>query len=90
MKLILLRIIKNNYLVISAFILFSLFIVLYINRASMDVPFLDGLMMLPIVDKYFNGTMTLNDFNIRFGEHRLIGYSLIYLLNAIFFELNIK
>ena len=43
-----------------------------------------------MVEKYFKGTLTFKDINLRWEEHRLIGYSLIYLLNTILFGLNMK
>jgi len=82
--------IKKNFLVICAFIFFILLVIIYINKSFVDVPFLDGLMPLPMVEKYFQGKLSFRDMNMRWGEHRLIGYSLIYLVNAILFGLNIK
>ncbi|MDD5693583.1 MAG: hypothetical protein PHU86_03880 [Patescibacteria group bacterium] len=46
-------------------------------------------MHLTTVDNYYQGKLSLNDIIRPFGEHRLVGYSLIYLGNAIFFGLNI-
>lgn len=82
--------VKRNFLIIFTFILFILLVIIYINKSLIDVPFLDGLMPLPMVEKYFQGKLSFRDINMRWGEHRLIGYSLIYLANAIFFALNIK
>lgn len=81
--------IKNNW-VICAFIVFILLEIVYINRSFIDVTFLDGLMPLPMIEKYFQGNLSLTDINMSWGQHRLIGYSLIYLANTVFFGLNIK
>lgn len=80
---------KNNIIVIVALLLFVFFVSLYVRRTFIDVPFLDGMLQLPTVDKYFQGTLSTNDIMTnQFGEHRLIGYSLIFLLNTIIFHLN--
>ncbi len=84
------NVLKNNLLVISSIIIFLLLTIIYIELRFVDVFFLDGLMMVPIVYKYFRHILTLKDIIQQWGEHRLIGYSLIYLANAIIFKLNLK
>lgn len=82
--------IKNNLLIICVFIILVLFSIFNVNRTFIDVPYLDGLMQVPTVEKYFNGTLKFSDIAQRWGEHRLIGYTLIFLLNTILFGLNMK
>ncbi|MBI4975658.1 hypothetical protein HZC20_03190 [Candidatus Peregrinibacteria bacterium] len=52
-----------------------------------DIIFEDQLQYLPLVEKYFEGKLTFYDLWATQGEHRLFGYKIIFLLNAIFFEL---
>jgi len=84
------KFIKNNLLIIGAFIVLILLSISNVNRAFIDVPYLDGLMQVPTVEKYFNGTLIFSDISKRWGEHRLIGYTLIFLLNTVLFGLNMK
>jgi len=84
------NVLKNNLLVISSIIIFLFLTIIYIELRFVDVFFLDGLMMVPIVDKYFRHILSFKDIVQQWGEHRLIGYSLIYLTNAIVFKLNLK
>ena len=44
--------------------------------------------MLQIVDKYFNGNLTFHDLWRSYLEHRTLAYHLIFLGNAILFQLN--
>lgn len=86
--------IKSNFVVISILVLFSFILFMYIQRTYVDVIYLDGLLQVPNIDKYFHGTLSFQDiFNNptwSWGQHRLVGYSIIFLLNAIFFNLNMK
>lgn len=84
------KFIKNNLWIICVFVFFILFGVVYINRTFVDVVFLDGLMPLPLIEKYFNGSFSFKDLNLIWGEHRLTGYLLIYLINTIVFGLNMR
>jgi len=83
-------VIRRNILFILSACFFIIIGCLYIERAYIDVPIVDGLLMLPNVEKYFLKTFSLIDFNQVWGEHRLIGYAVIYLINTLFFGLNIK
>lgn len=89
-KLSLLNILRKNYLIISAFLLFTILIVIYINKTYIDVLFLDGLNTVPILGKLFEGNLSFADINRQLGEHRLLGYKLIFILNSLIFHLNIK
>lgn len=82
--------IKDYFGLICSFIVLLLFGIIYINRSYLDVPYLDGLMPIPIIDKYFQGRLSFVDINMSWGEHRLIGYSLIYLINTVVFGLNMR
>jgi hypothetical protein len=89
-KIFSLDLFKGNFLIYFSFVFLTLLGVVYINRSLIDVAFLDGLMPLPMVEKYFQGNLSFKDINMNWGEHRLIGYSLIFLFNTIFFHLNMK
>lgn len=43
---------------------------------------------MPLVQKRVDGTLTLEDLWSPFGEHRLLGYKLVFLANAAWFGLN--
>ena len=81
---------RKNYIVVAALLIFLFMGIVYIQKNFVNAPFEDGLWMLPILGKYFNGTLSLHDMTRPFGEHRLIGYHLIFLLNALLFHLNMK
>lgn len=86
----LLFLIRKYSIFISILLLFTLLLSFYIQRRYVDVPFLDGLGPIPLVDKFFKKTLTLQDINMKGAEHLLIGYALIYLFNASIFGLNMK
>jgi hypothetical protein len=85
-----LQFVGRNILIIGVFCILFLFVALYIDRTFVDVPYLDGLMMVPNVEKYFDHTLSIQDIDQRWFEHRLIGYAVIFLMNAIVFGLNMK
>jgi hypothetical protein len=64
------------------------FSLMYIQRAYVDVYYLDGLMQVPNLEKYYAGTLTFQDVAKPWGEHRLIAYTLMFLLNARLLGLN--
>lgn len=43
---------------------------------------------VPLVQKYYEGSLTLADLWFPFGEHRVLGYKLLFLANAIWLHLN--
>ena len=89
-KLNLFNIFRKNYLIISAFLLLTILIIIYINKTYIDVLFLDGLNTVPILGKFFEGSLSFSDINRQLGEHRLLGYKIIFILNSLIFHLNIK
>jgi hypothetical protein len=82
--------IKENIVFLCSMATFVTIHILYIDRGYTDVYFLDGLLQVPNIEKYYEGTLTLKDIFKPFGEHRLAGYSIIFLLNTIYFGLNLK
>ena len=81
---------KGNALVVSALIAFLSIGILYIKKNFVNAPFEDGILMVPFLGKYFTGKLSFHDIARPFGEHRLIGYHIIFLLNTILFHLNMK
>lgn len=53
-----------------------------------DLVFENQFLYLPLVEKYFEGTLTFNDLWSPAVEHRQLGYYIIYVLNAAFFNMS--
>ncbi|WP_148293849.1 hypothetical protein [Azospirillum sp. B4] len=62
----------------------------YIINTSVDIPFQTSFFFLTNLRAYYDGTLTLADLTVPFGEHRVIGCNLIFLANAILFGLNTR
>jgi hypothetical protein len=41
-------------------------------------------------EKFYEGTLSPGDLRFRFGEHGMIGYSIVYLINTLFFKLTMR
>ena len=81
---------KRNFLGL-ALILTSFFLtMLYIKCASGNIVFRDQLFLIKsgILDKYFSGTLSFQDIWRAASGFRILGYHLLFLLNATFFHLN--
>ena len=78
--------VKNYFWIICSFIVLVSFGIIYINETFVDVLYLDGLMPVPVVNKYFQGDLSFADINMSWSEHRLIGYSLIFLFKLVPFS----
>lgn len=80
----------HHAVVAFAFVLFAAIVAVYIQRAFIDVYYLDGLMMVPILEKFYQGTIQYSDWMTSWEQHRLPGYVGIFILNAKVFGLNAK
>jgi hypothetical protein len=62
----------------------------YIRSTSIDVPFQTSFFFMDNLIKYYNGTLTFKDMTVPYGEHRVLGTNIIFIINAIIFKLNTK
>ncbi|SDI80702.1 hypothetical protein [Paenibacillus typhae] len=78
---------KNTFIIMGIFV-FTIFYIIYINNSTANIMFQDQFDLMYILDKYFSGTLTIYDLWRGHLEHRLFGYNIIFLLNAIIFKYN--
>jgi hypothetical protein len=65
--------------------------VLYIQRAYVNVMFADGILPAPMIGTFLAGHGTFGDlFGQPFGEHLLLGYRTMQLVNAEIFALDLR
>ncbi len=83
-----LRIIKNNYILIILLLLQFLMYMFYIYNSTSNIIFQDQFHFMGIIKKYFESSLSFADLWRGHLEHRTLGYNTIFLLNAIFFHLN--
>lgn len=62
----------------------------YIHRTFVNTIYLDGFMYVPLIGRFLEGNWSLGDLFVRFGEHMVVGYGLLSLLNAKFLALNMQ
>jgi len=86
--MIVVEIIKRNYIVLLMLLLQLMFYVYYINSSAANIIFQDQFHFIQFVDKYFNSSLSFGDLWRGHLEHRTLGYNIIFLLNAILFHLN--
>lgn len=79
---------KMRYVAILMILVAFLFYIFYIHRSAGNIVYMDQLRILDIVDKYFSGNLKAMDLWAPYLQHRIFGYRLIFLVNAIFFHLN--
>lgn len=72
-------------------IAFFVFYLAYINYTAQNVVYMDQIRMIPLLEKYYNGTLTPEDlWRSQSGQHRHLGYQVYFILNALLFNLNTK
>ncbi|MEQ7050304.1 hypothetical protein ABN764_06540 [Paenibacillaceae sp. P-4] len=80
---------NKNLVVLGTFLLIQLiFYFVYINRSSANIIFQDQFDFIPILEKLSDGSLSFSDLWQAHMEHRVLGYNLIVLFNAIFFNTN--
>ena len=68
-----------------------IFYISYIIYIYWNIPFFDTMFdFLWLPEKFHEGTLSLGDFRFHYGEHGMMGYSLLYLLNTLFFNLSMR
>jgi hypothetical protein len=69
-----------------------LILVWYIQRTYINTVYLDAFIFDPLIDQFLNGNSSLNSLFIfgRFGEHLIVGYGILSLLNAKFLALDMR
>lgn len=62
----------------------------YCMYLTVEVPSSTVFDFLPIIDKYYTGTLQFSDFLTTYGEHGMLGYNFVFLFNAIVFDLSMS
>lgn len=69
-------------------IIFTIYYFLYIQATTVNVIWQAWFFQIPAIEKFLNGTLVLHDLVNNFGEHGMLGYNLIILVNVAIFKLN--
>lgn len=68
-----------------------IFYISYIIYIYWNTPFFDTMFdFLWLPEKYHEGILSIGDFRFRYVEHGMMGYSLFYLVNSLFFGLSMR
>ncbi|MGD9559225.1 MAG: hypothetical protein AB7V55_01285 [Oscillospiraceae bacterium] len=85
--------ISNNFLNIYEFAVWALFLfcyAAYFLYIRAEVPTQTWYDFIPLVDKLYTGTLKWQDIVFLYGEHGMLGYSLLFLFNAVVFHLQVR
>ncbi len=75
-------------IVLGAVLIFMLYGLGYTLNVRRNILFENQFAYVPLVQQMEDGTLTLRDLWMPFGEHRILGYKLLFLANATLFRLN--
>jgi hypothetical protein len=82
---------QNNRNSILIFLGGCIFYISYIVYIHWNMPFFDTMFdFLWLPDKFYEKNLSLEDFRFRYGEHGMLGYDLLYLINALLFNLSMR
>lgn len=85
-----LRIFPNRYIWFAFSVAIAIWFV-YLARSIENMIYTDQYrLMITIVGKYLEGTLNFGDIWSPYAEHRIITYNLLFLLNAIVFDLDTR
>ena len=78
----------ENYSILAIFVAATIGFFFYMNSYhSTDVVYLASFMYdIPMLEKYFSNQLEIFDMFSRFGEHGMLGYNLLLLINAKYFH----
>lgn len=81
---------KNTWL--FGLITFPLLILsfIYVEHTWVDTVFLDGFIHVPLVGRFMSGNLAMSEFFQPAGEHILLGYKALFLLNARYLDLDMR
>lgn len=77
------RMIKIEHIIL---IIFSISYVVYCSNIMIELPYLTWLDQVPLIDKWFSGTITIKDLVSKYGEHGMFAYNILWIINATFFH----
>lgn len=69
-------------------ILSTAYYIHFIHKSYLGVPFQDGLLGLPLLDKYYSGTLSISDLFQRYEEHLIPFYYILSIANGLFYHYN--
>ena len=60
----------------------------YCSFILVELPAMTNFDLMPIIDKFYTGTLTFRDLLTTYGEHGMLGNNLMLLLNTIVFQMS--
>lgn len=81
------EILKRNSFEISAIALFSISYVVFCNYLMIELPHMSWFDQFPLIESYYNKTLTFSQLSNAYVEHGLLGYNILFLINVIVFKL---
>lgn len=82
------RILSKNRFFIASLVLLVFICILYIYSATVNTVMIATIPDVLLIDKFHQGTLTFQDLWVPFGEHRLLGFRLLFLFGSLFLGLN--
>ena len=82
---------KENIIFVSVLGLLFLFQLIYVSNATINVPVMDYWRYINnYVDKCFMGGVTFNELYESFAGHKSVLTTMLFVINVIFFKLNVR
>lgn len=81
--------IKKYSFEIGIISIFSIAYVIFCWFFMEEVPFLTWFDQFPLIHKYYGGILKFKDLLTIYGEHGLLGYNVLFLINVIVFKMTI-
>ncbi|KRE75411.1 hypothetical protein [Paenibacillus sp. Soil750] len=78
---------KKN-LILIIFVFFSIYFSVYIQLTTINLAWLTWFFHLDIAEKFLNGSLVFSDLINRYGEHGMLGYNILFLVNTKLFNVN--
>ena len=81
--------ISRNMLPLFIIFVFTGYFLFYIHSITVNVAWQGWFCQVPLIEKFYSRTITMQDLMTRFGEHGMLGYNILFLINTIFFKLSV-
>ena len=79
---------KNKFrFEIGCILLFSIAYILFCNYLMSELPHLTWFDQFPLIDSYYNKTLSMSQLMTTYGEHGMFGYNILFLINVIIFKM---
>lgn len=67
---------------------FAVVFIMFCNYYMIELPHLTWFDQIPLIEKFYTGTMTFADLLTRYGEHGMLGTNLLFLMNTVMFRMS--